>query len=453
MEKPAILAASTTSATCGEPNTRAVSRPGGGLDDGEPGRPQRHRASAARRCRRPGRAGLRGRTAGRRRAPGRSAAAARSGQSRPQSRFRASRVEAASELPPPSPAPEGRRLSIEMSAPSGVPAACCRARAARRQRSSAGSGWPRSWRARPAVAPALEVQGVAPVDRQHQRVEQVVAVGPAAGDVQEQVQLGRRRHVVEGRQAHERRLTSRRAGSAPPTGGCGARRVAETAPAAKRVRSTLQPSCSKPVPGGLRRARGAGPGPAVQPVEPGLDRHALAEHLAGQGVEVGEAATALRRHQHDRAGLPAGLRPACCRAGWTGRACRSTGCRADRRRRRATGPRSSASARPARSAARRRRRRRRWARPARPWRSRRARGRRGTGREDASSAEAVAERGAAAAPDHRSTRSRASVSFSTSLAASRERPSRQILRASSVWPALHSTSPRCAAISGSGRAW
>ena len=58
-----------------------------------------------------------------------------------------------------------------------------------------------------------------------------------------------------------------------------------------------------------------------------------------------------------------------------------------------------------------------------------------------------------AAPGHRSTRRRASVSRRTSFCASRERASRKTRRASSVWPTLHSTSPRWAAISGSGRAW
>ena len=43
------------------------------------------------------------------------------------------------------------------------------------------------------------------------------------------------------------------------------------------------------------------------------------------------------------------------------------------------------------------------------------------------------------------------VAVLESFWASRERASRKIRRASSARPALHSTSPRCAAISGSGR--
>ena len=56
-----------------------------------------------------------------------------------------------------------------------------------------------------------------------------------------------------------------------------------------------------------------------------------------------------------------------------------------------------------------------------------------------------------AQPAHKSTRNRASVSRSTSFVASRLRPSRSTRRASSRWPLTHSTSPRWAAISGSGR--
>jgi hypothetical protein len=43
----------------------------------------------------------------------------------------------------------------------------------------------------------LEVQGVAPVDQHEHRLQQVVAIGAPPGDVQEQVQLGRSRHVVQ----------------------------------------------------------------------------------------------------------------------------------------------------------------------------------------------------------------------------------------------------------------
>ena len=77
-----------------------------------------------------------------------------------------------------------------------VPLSACSARAARRHRSSAGSGGAQVVARQRAVAAPLEVQRVAPVDQHEHRLQQVIAVGAAADHVQEQVQLGRRRHVV-----------------------------------------------------------------------------------------------------------------------------------------------------------------------------------------------------------------------------------------------------------------
>ena len=48
-----------------------------------------------------------------------------------------------------------------------------------------------------AIGAALEVQRVAPVHEHEHRLQQVVAVGAAARDVQEQVEFGRCGHVVE----------------------------------------------------------------------------------------------------------------------------------------------------------------------------------------------------------------------------------------------------------------
>src|SRR6201985_2084562 len=116
------------------------------------------------------------------------------GQSRFHSRLSASSTVAASELPPPMPAPQGTFFSTEMSAPKPQPLACCSARAARRLRSSAGRGRAESRRAevvpaQQAVVTALDVQRVGPVDQDEDGLQQVVAVGPSSRDVQEQVQL------------------------------------------------------------------------------------------------------------------------------------------------------------------------------------------------------------------------------------------------------------------------
>ena len=54
----------------------------------------------------------------------------------------------------------------------------------------------------PSVGAPLDVQRVAPVDQHEHRLQQVVAVGASPDHVQEQVQLGRRRDVVDRAQAH-----------------------------------------------------------------------------------------------------------------------------------------------------------------------------------------------------------------------------------------------------------
>jgi hypothetical protein len=93
--------------------------------------------------------------------------------------------------------PRAGCLSIVMSTPSGCRwPACSGAR-------HAGTGRRRAGRAevvalQPAVVAPFEVQRVAPVDQHEGRLQQVVAVGASADHVQEQVQLGRRRQVVQG---------------------------------------------------------------------------------------------------------------------------------------------------------------------------------------------------------------------------------------------------------------
>ena len=126
-------------------------------------------------------------------------------------------------------AAHGTRLSIEMSAPSARAAGCLqRAGGAqaqvvgrqRRRRGRRARSWPSSR--------ALEVQRVAPVDQHEHRLQQVVAVGAPADDVQEQVELGRRRQVVE--RLHGGQGARTRCAGRP--GGCGALRVACRRPGA-----------------------------------------------------------------------------------------------------------------------------------------------------------------------------------------------------------------------------
>ena len=326
------------------------------------------------------------------------------GQCRPHRRFSASSVVAASELPPPRPAPQGTRLSIEMSAPSGVPD--CRLQRARgaqaqvvgRQRRRPGRGAP----ARPSLAP-LEVQRVAPVDQHEHRLQQVVAVGAPPDDVQEQVQLGRRRHV------EERLQRSWRAGPA-----CARSRHR---PAARSRRASdqavveagqvdRQPSCSKPGPGGasaLARPRRARAGRAASRTAR-ASGSALAEQLARQRVEVGDSGVSP-------CGVTSSASPGAQRAcasvraerRRSGAARRARRRRAGRRRRSATAPaarlRLDLQRQPAATAPSRGRRRRPAARRSRP---------------AAAPRSSAGSRGAAARV-HRSTCSRASVSRSTSL--------------------------------------
>lgn len=48
------------------------------------------------------------------------------------------------------------------------------------------------------IAAHLEMQNIAPIDQHEDRLQQVIAIGPATRDMQKQVQFGRRRHVVQG---------------------------------------------------------------------------------------------------------------------------------------------------------------------------------------------------------------------------------------------------------------
>ena len=85
-----------------------------------------------------------------------------------------------------------------------------------------------------------------------------------------------------------------------------------------------------------RRALGApGQGRPRSQSNQAVDRHALAERLARQRVEVGEAPRlAAALSSTTSRGRPARLRRACCRAASTGRACRRCGVAAQLERRR-----------------------------------------------------------------------------------------------------------------------
>ena len=447
--KPAILAAATRSATSGPAEDLARGQCRRRLDDGEPRRRDvgRHQplADAARR-RRCAPARKNGTSAPSARPIGRSRS---SGQSRRQRRLSASSVEAASELPPPRPAPQGTRLSIEMSAPSGVPEAACSARAARRHRSSAGSAAPRSWRARQAVAArarsaACRTSRSAPSAtraggsrrRAGRRRAGTGSAWPAparrrgrrCSSTSRAVELDPHRHdrrrrlrasptIVPRRSARGRRAS--RAGEAAPLAARRARRRRATAGrAASRTRPRSARSRRAPR-GSARRGRRSGASRAASPARPRRATSAPAPSMLPSGVDrprLPARESPRRSNAADDASGAARSRPARREA------------RGGPRGRRRSGAAAAGGTVVQAASERRSRRRRRVSRQRLEPRPRHR-----------------------AAPGHRSTRRRASVSRRTSFCASRDRASRKTRAASSVWPALHSTSPRCAAISGSGR--
>ena len=122
----------------------------------------------------------------------------------------ATSVVAASELPPPSPPPIGMLFLMAISAPSPVPVAACRARAARTVRSS-DSATPAgpAGRVMRAVVADADLDAIAQVDELKHRLQLVVAVGPAADDVQHEIEFG-------GRRATRSDATALTAASVPP---------------------------------------------------------------------------------------------------------------------------------------------------------------------------------------------------------------------------------------------
>ena len=275
------------------------------------------------------------RTARRRPAAWPAPAAARAARFRPHSRFSASSTVAASELPPPMPAPQGTFFSTEMSAPSVHAAGLLQRAGGAQAQVVGGQRGAEVVAAQQAVVAALDVQRVGPVDQHEDRLQQVVAVGAPPGDVQEQVQLGRRRQVVERFDGH------------------GVDQEAEAADAAGSAASSLTRTCSvgarqralrvdQPVAGELRqvdmpaelverrrrRPRAAparaGPRTAGQPVEHRRQRqlvadralHHLLERRVVRGGAVGlelDLATARPACRPDPTSAPA--RPSC-RSGW-----------------------------------------------------------------------------------------------------------------------------------------
>ena len=192
-----------------------------------------------------------------------------------------------------------------MSTPSGVPLAACSARAARRHRSSAGSAAPRSWRARRPSVAAFEVQRVAPVDQHEHRLQQVVAVVAAADDMQEQVQLGRRRHVVQRAQRPSRSGALQPDPQRRPAGGCRARR-SDDPPSELRQVDLDQPSCSKPALGRRHGSRRRWPRPPASQSNSAASGSGSPNALARQCVEVvDDACSPLGRPSTTCAGRPA----------------------------------------------------------------------------------------------------------------------------------------------------
>src|SRR5690606_20478698 len=112
---------------------------------------------------------------------------------------RPTRVVAAPELPPPNPPPVGRRVSRTQSAPRG----------AKKQVVLGGNAGQFGQQADLPVFPGGEMQGVAMIEKLEQGLQQVIAVRPASGDVQEQVQLGWCRQA-QGCPIHGRRRGSQR---------------------------------------------------------------------------------------------------------------------------------------------------------------------------------------------------------------------------------------------------
>ncbi len=106
-------------------------------------------------------------------------------------RLSASRTVAASELPPPRPPPIGRIFSSRMLTPAPSGACACSRRAARTVRSwSSLHAGQIAFAYHPSVVAQCQVHGVGAVDQAEHALQQVVAVGTPADDVQEQIELG-----------------------------------------------------------------------------------------------------------------------------------------------------------------------------------------------------------------------------------------------------------------------
>ena len=139
--------------------------------------------------------------------PPRRRACRHSRHSRPQ-------AAAASAEPPPMPDATGRCFSSTRCAPCPTPASVASARAARSTRLS-GSSWPAPPRTvlstrSDSVVRRLRGQRIADLGEHHQAVQQVVAIGPPAGHMQVEVDLGGRASVRRSGTnllaAHHRRL-------------------------------------------------------------------------------------------------------------------------------------------------------------------------------------------------------------------------------------------------------
>ena len=106
--------------------------------------------------------------------------------------FKASRVVAASELPPPRPPPIGIRFSSVISTPSVQPLSCCSRRAARTHKScSCRHTLQRIHAPHLTILAQGEMQRVAEIDKAEQGLQQMITVRPAPYHMQKQIELGR----------------------------------------------------------------------------------------------------------------------------------------------------------------------------------------------------------------------------------------------------------------------
>lgn len=88
------------------------------------------------------------------------------------------------------------------------------------------------------IAAHLEMQNIAPIDQHEDRLQQVIAIGPATRDMQKQVQFGRRRTSYRACMESGQRLKTMRS----VVRGSGCSRVADKRPCCRASRLVRQPA-------------------------------------------------------------------------------------------------------------------------------------------------------------------------------------------------------------------